>query len=786
MASSFRVAARALRQMGAELITSDDVALNELIKNAFDARSPRVEVLLDTPADAGALLLLQERLIADPPKINRSDAKKAFQVALSPELSSRERAKLLAEFEESVEIGKPKKVADFLERFLSTRFQILVRDSGGGMSAEDLEDRFLVIGTAGKLLAKRAAKATDPVTLGEKGIGRLSMMRLGKTAVVKSKTTNSRRWNKVLFHWDEFDDPQKFLDQITVQVEAGESDEKEVSGTQIEITKLNSIWTAEKISGFIQRYLRRLQDPFAKGRKRYPVDVLLNGKRQPIASLPDWLDQCALFRAHVVFDPSGADSEGSVMRRTLYWRGSEAADIRGWKSEELSERLSVPSSLFDSLGPFEATCMWFNRQSLNAQAVDRSRTDVVNELNVWCGGFAIYRDGFRVGQTGGMDDDWLEWDSRALRTQGYALNRYQTVGSVAISSERNPRLIDASNRERLVSCPEQELLKSLLGVEIVADLRGVISATQEAQAKLAIAEESTQESLRRSEDSLARTLKAFNQIARSVPSEHKEKVSQVREAIGDQIEYVKTIKRALDLAQETRVELLELANIGLVVEIVVHELTRLTERTGELLAELQENKRGLDVVDVIDNLRRQIVATNKRIRTVDAMSPAGRNRKETYDAVAQIKTILDSFKPRMNRHGVVAEFTVDGGDANKELRIRMVRGLIAQALENLIVNSLHWVKQGLREGDAVPMIQIDVDTKAKVVFVSDNGPGVDPRYAKAIFKPYYSTRKKGKGLGLYIASELAEYHDGKLYLDETPDEDGRLRTFVLELPKEDK
>ena len=53
-----------------------------------------------------------------------------------------------------------------------------------------------------------------------------------------------------------------------------------------------------------------------------------------------------------------------------------------------------------------------------------------------------------------------------------------------------------------------------------------------------------------------------------------------------------------------------------------------------------------------------------------------------------------------------------------------------------------------------------------------------------IFRPYFSMRKRGKGLGLYIARELVEYHGGKLHLDASGEADGRLRTFVLELPRE--
>ena len=114
----------------------------------------------------------------------------------------------------------------------------------------------------------------------------------------------------------------------------------------------------------------------------------------------------------------------------------------------------------------------------------------------------------------------------------------------------------------------------------------------------------------------------------------------------------------------------------------------------------------------------------------------------------------------------------------------MVKGLIAQVLENLLANSVYWLQQGLRAGEKQRRIEIDIDSKSLTLSITDNGPGIDPRYAEAIFRPYYSTRHKGKGLGLYIASELVAYHEGKLYLDRQADKDGRLRTFMLQLPQE--
>jgi signal transduction histidine kinase len=780
MSKGFRISARALRQLGAELITSDDVALNELIKNAFDARSPRVTVSIHAPADPSALALIEEQVRLN--KLSIVEAMEHAEKAISPDLSIRKRSEIIEELRQY--LNSPDEFADYLRSFRTQKYFIEVMDTGIGMSNENLSDRFLVIGTPNKFLKKRSAKEGEATILGDKGIGRLSMMRLGNVAKVRSKQSGSNCWNYIDFEWDRFDDPLLFLGDVDVNVQTGEMAEKSVHGTEITIHQLHAHWTAEKVHTFIQKYLRRLQDPFSKTKQPYPIDIKLNDKRQPIASIPLWLEKCAQFGAEITFNPQGVGGSKYVLRRSLTWRGSSSAETRTWSIKELTQKLEIPIEIFKRLGPFTANCLWFNRQMLAGTGIDMKLKDIKDELNNWCGGFSVYRDGFRVGQTGGMDDDWLEWDSAALKTKGFTLNRYQTVGSVSISSAANPHLVDAANRERLVSCPEQQLLKNILGDIIVNDFRSHINHTKEVETKNAIAEESTEESLRRSEESLKKTLRNVEEIGKELPKDKKYKIVEIREALQAQVEYVKTIKNALSLARETRIELLELANIGLVVEIVIHELSRLTERTGELLVELQRKKGDIDVVSVVDNLRTQITATNKRIRSVDAMSPSGRHHKERYDAVAQTKSIAAGFKNRFKRHEIECTVTLDEGEPDKPLEVRMVRGLIAQALENLLANSVYWLQQGLKEGEEQRSIHIDIDSKALTVNVTDNGPGIEPKYSKDIFKPYHTTRKKGKGLGLFIASELVEYHGGRLYLDEMADTDGRLRTFIIELPRE--
>lgn len=778
----FRIAARAMRQLGAELITSDEMALYELIKNAFDADSPRAMVAISAPADAGAVALVREQL--QQKGLSVKIALERLEKALSKDLTLEQRASALASFQSAATSGSS--LADHIASFLRDNFWIEIRDTGVGMSAADLLERFMVVGTPNKMLEKRAKPRGTRTLLGEKGIGRLSMMKLGTVAHVRSKVAGEPRWNSITFDWTKFDDPEAFLGQVTFEVLPGEADRSDVRGTVITIRGLEANWSATKVQDFLNKYVRRLQNPFDKARKTYPIDIHLNGHRLPIVPLPDWLAETAQFRAHIRYEP-GDRPESVALRREVIWKGSETAESRTWTLEELSRIAELPIETCQSLGPFTASCLWFNR-SLLVGNVEHTKVQLLNELNVWCGGFAVYRDGFRVGQTGGMEDDWLEWDSRALKTKGFTLNRYQTVGAISISSERNPALIDAANRERLVSCPEQNLLVTLFASVLVLDLRSHIDAIKQVEIKRAIEEESTEESLKKSEDSLKQTMKTVDEISRSLPAEVRPKVEEIRSALKGQVEHVETIRNALQLAREHRVELLELANIGLVVEIVVHELTRLTQKTGDLLLDLKKSS-GADarLTSLVDNLQTQIKATNKRISSVDVMSPSGRNRREQYDVVAQVKTVVAGFEARFERHHIDCDVLVDGKEVtNQRVLVYLVRGLIAQVLENLLTNSTYWVQQSLKEGEDKRRIVVEVDTRANVVTVTDNGPGIDPRSAEAVFQPYYSTRKRGKGLGLYIARELVEYHGGKLYLDATGEKDGRLRTFVLELPKEPK
>ena len=68
------------------------------------------------------------------------------------------------------------------------------------------------------------------------------------------------------------------------------------------------------------------------------------------------------------------------------------------------------------------------------------------------------------------------------------------------------------------------------------------------------------------------------------------------------------------------------------------------------------------------------------------------------------------------------------------------------------------------------------------MIVTDDGPGIPDDRRELVFRPFFTTKrqKQGRGLGLYIAREIAEYHGGTLTLGDA-DENGTIDSVVLEL-----
>src|ERR1700680_2904755 len=252
----FRIAARTLLHLGAELISSDGVALYELVKNAFDARSKRVVIGIvrshkDLPEHLSMSLL--DENAADTENVS-DDVRQGILGLIDATAPGFD--KLSASLRAVEKMGS-------LRRLVRGANAIVVEDWGEGMSLADLNDVYLIIGTRSRLKEPRTKE--QPV-LGEKGLGRLAVMRLGNNVRVITSRAGEKQWNVLDIDWSIFSHASDaMLEEIEVKPYQGDRKaEQSLSGTRIEISALNEAWTEQKLRDIAAGEISRLMDPFTK------------------------------------------------------------------------------------------------------------------------------------------------------------------------------------------------------------------------------------------------------------------------------------------------------------------------------------------------------------------------------------------------------------------------------------------------------------------------------------------------------------------------------------------
>jgi signal transduction histidine kinase len=64
--------------------------------------------------------------------------------------------------------------------------------------------------------------------------------------------------------------------------------------------------------------------------------------------------------------------------------------------------------------------------------------------------------------------------------------------------------------------------------------------------------------------------------------------------------------------------------------------------------------------------------------------------------------------------------------------------------------------------------------------VRDNGPGIPPELQEKVFRPFFTSKETGTGLGLPLTRKVIEAHNGEVELTSVPGEGAE---FVVTLPK---
>ena len=177
------------------------------------------------------------------------------------------------------------------------------------------------------------------------------------------------------------------------------------------------------------------------------------------------------------------------------------------------------------------------------------------------------------------------------------------------------------------------------------------------------------------------------------------------------------------------------------------------------------------VLDITNEITDDVEKLNKITYRFSKIGAVPELKKlSVYDEIYKVK---EYFARRLPQLGKSVEIILQGDkQANAELNAELFEWVI----ENLIKNALDAIdhKQGKIE------ITVKEARKEIEIDVTDNGKGIDLKRRKDIFRPGYSTKRRGWGLGLSLSKRIIEvYHKGKIFVKNSVIGEGTTIKIIL-------
>jgi PAS domain S-box-containing protein len=178
---------------------------------------------------------------------------------------------------------------------------------------------------------------------------------------------------------------------------------------------------------------------------------------------------------------------------------------------------------------------------------------------------------------------------------------------------------------------------------------------------------------------------------------------------------------------------------------------------------VRDADRGKDIVDRIRDHVKKAPPRNNRFNLNEAID----------EVIEMVRTAIDKNRVSV-RTRLAPELNTVWGD----------RVQLQQVVMNLVLNAVE--AMGAVEGRE-RMLLITTEQKGDggvFVAVHDSGPGIDPEHLQQVFKPFYTTKDSGVGMGLAICRSIIDAHGGGLWA-EANEPRGAVFQFTLPAVQED-
>jgi anti-sigma regulatory factor (Ser/Thr protein kinase) len=614
--------------------------------------------------------------------------------------------------------------------------QITIEDDGFGMDKDIIENVWLVVGTDNK---KNNLEPNDcgRIPLGEKGIGRLGVHKLGNRIHLISKSKDKDEV-ELIIDWNNLNTASNINDfLIDVNENTTPKHFAKGSGTKIEIKDLKANWDRRQLRE-VYRNVTSLNSPFSNNNDTYRVVATSNNN--VFQGLPDFEDikNNALYFGH-------CKMIGNTITEFTYefkpWENLKKVDdgriltndnlhdedklLKRWDADT---RKFVDIDLEESnIGPIEFDIIIFDTDAQIFSYVNTEKTALKTYLKE-NGGIRVYRDGVRVYNYGERDNDWLGIDLKRVHRVGGNVSNNIIIGSVKISRANSHGLTEKTNREGFIENESYNDFNEAVNYALSLFVRE-----------------------RNIDKSLLTSLYKKHKNIEPVLSDLNELIGIIEEKVHDKPlkdEINNYLYRINTQYKEVKEVLIKSANAGLNLGIVVHEIDKII---SQLAGCIERNEK--------DKAVRLSLSLEKIIRGYSMMLKKSDIRLNSLSEIVNIA--IDNYEFRFIDHSIniISNFTDVKVDAF------LAKAEAISVLTNLLDNSIFWLSYAKKTERYISVYITDQIQGYNSIVVSDNGPGFNLPLDVAV-EPFQTGKPHniGSGLGLHVAKEMMSAMKGKILL----------------------
>lgn len=180
-------------------------------------------------------------------------------------------------------------------------------------------------------------------------------------------------------------------------------------------------------------------------------------------------------------------------------------------------------------------------------------------------------------------------------------------------------------------------------------------------------------------------------------------------------------------------------------------------------------------LEIVQEIARQALRAGDAIQRVRNAVRTGNPERQLLDANALVQDSLSLLAPLARESGVQVRTVLAPGPAPLDGDPARLQTLLMVLFHNAVD-----AVAGLPESARQVTISVAGDGDWVELAVSDLGAGVGEHAARELFRPFFSTKPEGAGLGLAICRSIAREHAGELRFENLPGGGAR---FAVRLPR---